>query len=117
MRRSLSDAGVAALKPRAQRYAEPDPELRGHYVRVQPSGAKSFVVVTRDPGGKQVWATIGGADLLGVAEARERAREAIKRVQAGLPAFDSPVKAETFGAAPHPNPRGGQSRSPPRRIS
>lgn len=98
MRRSLSDAGVAALKPRAQRYAEPDPELRGHYVRVQPSGAKSFVVVTRDPGGKQVWATIGGADLLGVAEARERAREAIKRVQAGLPAFDSPVKAETFGA-------------------
>ena len=31
-RKSLSDIGVAALKPRAARYAEPDPELRGHYV-------------------------------------------------------------------------------------
>jgi integrase len=97
MRKSLSDAGVAALKPRAQRYAEPDPELRGHYVRVQPSGAKSFVVVTRDPGGKQIWATIGGADLMTVAEAREKARAAIKRVHAGQPVFDAPVKAETFG--------------------
>jgi hypothetical protein len=39
MRKSLSDAGVAALKPRAARYAHPDPELAGHYVRVTPSGA------------------------------------------------------------------------------
>ena len=96
MRKSLSDAGVRALKPRAARYAHPDPELAGHYVRVQPSGAKSFVIVTRDPYGKQVWATIGGADLLNVEEARERAREAIKRVQAGKPAFETPVKPESF---------------------
>ena len=39
MRKSLTDKGVAALKPRATRYAFPDPEMRGHYVRVQPSGA------------------------------------------------------------------------------
>jgi len=39
MRKTLSDKGVAALKPRAGRYAFPDPELRGHYVRVQPTGA------------------------------------------------------------------------------
>ena len=96
MRKSLSDAGVVALKPRAARYSFPDPELRGHYVRVTPGGAKSYVVVTRDPGGKQIWATIGGADLMTIAEAREKAREAIKRVQAGKPAFDTPVKAETF---------------------
>jgi len=31
MRKTLSDKGVAALKPRAARYATPDPELRGHY--------------------------------------------------------------------------------------
>src|SRR5215472_1316304 len=99
MRKSLSDAGVAALKPRAARYAHPDPELAGHYVRVQPSGAKSFVAVARDPFGKQVWATIGGADLLSVDEARERAREAIKRINAGKPAFEAPLKAETFGAS------------------
>ena len=97
MRKSLSDAGVAALKPRAARYAHPDPELAGHYVRVTPSGAKSFVAVTRDPGsGRQVWATISPVGLMGIEEARERAREAIKRVQAGKPAFEAPVKAESF---------------------
>lgn len=96
MRKTLSNAGVQALKPRAQRYAHPDPQLSGHYVRVTPSGAKSFVAVARDPFGKQVWATIGGADLLSVDEARERAREAIKRVSAGKPPFEAPVKAESF---------------------
>jgi integrase len=94
MRKSLSDAGVAALKPRAARYAFPDPELRGHLIRIQPSGAKSYVAVTRDPAGKQVWATIGPVDLMGIDEAREKAREAIKRVQAGKPAFEP--KADTF---------------------
>ena len=49
MRKTLTDKGVAALKPRAGRYAFPDSQLAGHYVRVQPSGAKSFVAVTRDP--------------------------------------------------------------------
>ncbi len=86
MRKTLSDKGVAALKPRAARYATPDPELRGHYVRVQPSGAKSFVAVTVDPhSGKQIWHTIGPADAFGIDESRNRAREAIKRVRAGLP--------------------------------
>jgi hypothetical protein len=74
MRKSLSDAGVAALKPRAARYAFPDPELRGHLIRIQPSGAKSYVAVTRGPAGKQVWATIGPVDLMGIDEAREAAK-------------------------------------------
>ena len=63
MRKSLSDRGVSALKPRSKRYAFPDPELRGHYVRVQPSGAKSFVTVARDPYGKQIWSNIGAVDV------------------------------------------------------
>ena len=97
MRKTLSDKGVAAIKPRAARYAYADPELRGHYVRVQPSGAKSFVEVTLNPNGKQVWTTIGACDVLAIAEAREKAREAIKRVRAGLPAFEEPPsKPATF---------------------
>jgi integrase len=97
MRKTLSDTGVAALKPRAQRYAYPDPELRGHYVRVTPNGAKSFVAVTLDPHGKQVWATIGPTDRYAIEAARELAREAIKRVHAGLPAFEAPpAKPATF---------------------
>jgi integrase len=96
-RKSLTDKGVAALKPRTARYALPDPELRGHYIRVQPSGSKSYVAVTVDPHGKQVWATIGAADVLTIAEARERAREAIKRIKDGKSAFEAPrAKAATF---------------------
>ena len=68
MRKSLSDAGVGALKPRAARYAHPDPELRRPLrPRAADAAPKVFVAVTRDPtSGKQVWATIGGADLMTV---------------------------------------------------
>lgn len=96
MRKTLSDKGVASLKPRPQRYAYPDPELRGHYVRVQPSGAKAFVTVARSPAGKQVWTNIGAADVLSIADARKQARKAIERVRAGLPAIET--SADTFAA-------------------
>jgi integrase len=97
MRKTLSDKGVAALKPRAARFTYPDPELRGHYVRVTPNGAKSFVAVTLDPHGKQVWATIGPTDRYSIEAARELARDTIKRVHAGLPAFETPPpKPATF---------------------
>jgi integrase len=99
MRKTLTDKGVAALKPRASRYAFPDPELRGHYVRVQPSGRKSFVTVARDPiRGKQVWTVIGAADVVSIEDARDKAREAIKRVRAGKAALQAPPKApDSFG--------------------
>jgi integrase len=96
MRKTLTDRGVAALKPRPQRYAFPDPQLTGHYVRVQPSGAKAFVTVARSPAGKQVWTNIGASDVLSIDEARERAREAIKRVRAGLPALAVPTIKHSF---------------------
>jgi integrase len=97
MRKTLTDKGVAGLKPRGARYAFADPELRGHYIRVQPSGAKSFVAVTVDPHGKQIWATIGSTDVLSLAEAREKARTAIKRIKEGNPAFERPrAKPATF---------------------
>lgn len=82
-RKTLSDNGVTALKPRAKRYAYPDPELRGHYIRVQTSGAKSYVAVARDPSGKQVWATVGDASLIKIDEAREKARKLVRAISAG----------------------------------
>ncbi len=90
-RKQLTDIGVAALKPRQIRYAHPDPALAGHYVRVTPSGVKTFVTVARNLEGKQVWTTIGPADAMTVTEARERAREALNRVRAGLPAREAPA--------------------------
>ena len=97
MRKTLTDLGVAALKARAERYAFPDPELAGHYVRVTPNGAKSYCAVARSPAGKQVWTTIGAADALPVAAAREMAREIMRRVRGGLPAIEP--RGDTFAAA------------------
>jgi integrase len=95
MRKTLTDRGVTALKPRPQRYALPDPELRGHYVRVQPlpSGAKSFWTVARSPAGRQIWTLIGPADTVGIDEARKKARTVLERVRAGLPAVEAPPTA------------------------
>ena len=89
MAKTMSDKGVAALKPRASRYAKPDPELRGHWIRVQPSGAKSFCAVTRNPDGKQLWTTIGPTDSMSIEAAREKARAMLTRVRAGLPAVEA----------------------------
>jgi integrase len=96
-RKSLSDIGVSNLKPRAQRYAFADPELRGHYVRVSPSGTKTFAVVARGPDGKQIWATVGPSDVMSIEDARERGRRALQRIRDGLPPFEqAPHKPATF---------------------
>jgi integrase len=95
MRKTLTDKGVAALKPRPQRFTFPDPELTGHYVRVTPNGNKTFSVVARAPNGKQVWAAVGAADAMPIKEARERARVAIGRIRDGLSAFEA--APNTFG--------------------
>jgi integrase len=96
MPRKMTDTGVAALKPRATRYSKPDPELRGHWIRIQPTGSKSFWAVTRNPTGKQVWTFIGPADAMTIEAAREDARNVLNRVRAGLPATEA--KGESFGA-------------------
>jgi integrase len=95
MRKTLTDRGVAALTPRATRYAVADPELRGHWIRIQPTGAKSFWTVARTPDSKQVWTHIGATDVFTIEQARERARDILKRVRAGEPALAP--KGETFG--------------------
>ena len=83
MARNLTDKGVAQLKTRDKQYAHPDPQLPGHYVRVNPTGNKKYVAVARDPRGKQVWTTVGDAAFMEIEEARAKAREIIKRVKAG----------------------------------
>jgi integrase len=91
-RKRLTDQGVKSLKPRAARYAYADPELPCHYVRVQPSGAKTFCVVSRDRKGKQHWHTIGSTAVYSIDDAREKARKIIKSVR------DSVAAPESFEA-------------------
>ena len=88
MAKTMTDKGVAALRPRSQRYAKSDPELRGMWVRVMPSGSKSFWTVARDPNGKQRWHLVGPTDAMSIEAAREKARTILQRVRAGLPAVE-----------------------------
>ena len=96
MRKTLSDKGIWRSNSRSKSYAVPDPQLVGLYVRIQPSGAKSFVAVTRAPNARQIWTTIGQTDKIDVDAARKRARTVIERVRAGLPAFETPPDKNTF---------------------
>ena len=75
-RERLTHLMVAALPKREKRYTVLDPEQHGHYIRVMPKGPNVYVAVARDTYGKQVWATLGNADVLKIEEARERARAA-----------------------------------------
>jgi hypothetical protein len=85
------------LPKKAKRYTEPDPEQRGHYVRVMPQGANVFTSIARDPYGRQVWATLGSTVELTLEEARDKAREAIRRIKEGKPAFEPPKpKPDSF---------------------
>ena len=87
-RRGLTDKQIAALPRRDKRYTLPDPELVGHYLRIPPRTSRapiSFAAVARNPDGKQIWATLGTADAIGIERARELARAAIKRTKGGKP--------------------------------
>src|SRR5262249_8928180 len=80
-RKTLTNAGVAAFSSRSAPY--PDPELPGHYIRVRPTGIKTFVAVARTPGGKQIWHTIGPSTLYTITDARSKARRAIQAIREG----------------------------------
>ena len=90
----LTDAKIAKLRPDSERrYTVPDGQVPGLYVRVMPSGAKSFTIVARDPFGKQIWREVEGT-AVGVntlEDVREKARHGIKRIKAGQEAFPPPA--------------------------
>jgi integrase len=94
-RHRLTDDGVANLKPRASRYTFADPELPGHYIRVQPSGAKAYVVIARDPRGKQHWRTVG-APPMKIDDARDLGRKTIRSIREAPPDSFEGVAQEWF---------------------
>ena len=57
--------------------------MPGHFIRVSPTGARSFVAMTRDANKKQVWVTLGTFPLIGIEEAREKAKRTIVLVKEG----------------------------------
>lgn len=98
-RRTLTDKMIAALPRKRTRYTVSDPDQRGLYIRVPPQGPSTFSVVARDQYKRQIWHTIGSADVLKIEDARDEARAAIKRIKAGLPPVEPPhVKPDSFRA-------------------
>ena len=53
-------------------------------------GPGTYTVICRDPYGKQKWVQIGSTAELAIADARVRAREVIRRIEAGLEPFEAP---------------------------
>jgi integrase len=102
-RQEFDDDDVKALTlPRGKtRHAFPDPEQRGHYIRLT-LGSKAFYAIGRDPWGKQVWTFIAATDDMPIAESRLRCVEINKRLKAGKPAVEPPPppppEPETFKA-------------------
>jgi integrase len=83
MAKTLTAAGVEKAKANPDKRQEiPDGLLAGLYLIVQPSGAKSWAVRYRR-GKKSRKHTLGPYPALGLLEAREQARKALLRVQAG----------------------------------
>jgi integrase len=85
-RREFTDSHVRVLtKPGLHA----DPRTVNLFVRVQPSGVKSYVTVAREPGGKQRWTTIGRTDHMKIDDARAASVEIVGRIKQGLPAKEA----------------------------
>lgn len=82
MAKALTVAGVEKVKPGDKRIEIPDDVVRGLYLVVQPTGAKSWAARFR-VGGRPQKLTIGRYPLFGLPEARAAARDAIRRAAEG----------------------------------
>ena len=82
-KRALTDTDIEKLRPKRDTYDLPDPELVGHYIRVQPSGSKSFYIIARDMNAKQKRQRLGDVLAMTVEEARTKAKESIRAVKSG----------------------------------
>ena len=83
MARALNVRTIDAIKPhKTKRQEIPDGTVRGLYLVVQPSGAKSWAVRYRHEG-KPTKLTLGPYPRLGLAEARAAARETLGIVSEG----------------------------------
>jgi integrase len=82
MAKALTTKAVEAAKPSDIRHEIPDPALSGLYLVVQPSGVKSWALRFRHAG-KPKKLTLGRWPVMGLADARAAASEAIEKVEFG----------------------------------
>src|SRR5687767_13869947 len=90
MRSMLTARYVETTKPGKKRREIPDGLIRGLYLIVQPSSAKSWALRYRLNGKPQPKLTLGPYPVLDLAKAREAAKEKLLLVQKGV----SPAKRQ-----------------------
>ncbi|SOE01762.1 tyrosine-type recombinase/integrase [Caenispirillum bisanense] len=83
MGRVLTIKAVEAAKPTECRVEIPDGGLKGLYLVVQPSGVKGWALRYRHAG-KSRKLSLGRYPIVGLADARERATEALKLLDSGV---------------------------------
>lgn len=84
MAKALTTKAVEAAKPDPERrYELADPAFSGLYLVVQKTGAKSWALRYRF-GGKSVKLTLGRWPIMGLADARAAASEAIAKIERGV---------------------------------
>jgi integrase len=88
-RSRLTDKMIATLPRKARRYLFADPEQPNLFLRVPPEGAAAFTVIVKRKR-TQHWCVVGSTDVMGIDAAREKAREIIRRVKAGLDPVEKP---------------------------
>ncbi|GAW36616.1 putative prophage CPS-53 integrase [Roseovarius sp. A-2] len=82
MAKALTTKAIEAAKPDANRREIPDPSLSGLYLVIQPSGVKSWALRYRYAG-KPKKLTLGRWPVMGLADARAAATDAIEAVEHG----------------------------------
>ena len=82
MAKTLTTKTVEAIQPGSNRQEIPDPALTGLYLVVQPTGSKSWALRYRYAG-KPKKLTLGRWPIMGLADARAAASEAIQAVEFG----------------------------------
>lgn len=87
-REKLTKTMVEKLQPETKEYMLWDTEVPSFFIRVLPSGTKSFGVFYRDERGRQRRRSIGNAAHLHVAEARKKAMFALSDVSRGYDQFE-----------------------------
>jgi integrase len=110
LKKTLSDRGLRALKPapKGKRYVVMDTEVPGFGVRVTERGTRTFILAARFPGSPHFTRReIGEFGALGLADARQRARQWREMIRQGIDpkdeaerqkAAETQRKATTFGA-------------------
>lgn len=96
-----TDKQVKQLQARDRRYEVPDATLPGHYVVVQSSGRKAYIVRYRNARGRTRKLTVVASGRFGavpLAAARKLARAAIQKVAEGADPAAVPPSGRTFGA-------------------